>query len=408
LGFAVHEGKWLLVGGRTNGFHRTSIPESTFPSRFANEYLYVVDPGRNASWKVALPEKYRFELRATNAEFYQDGPVLYVVGGYGSKTDADADGDYQTFPTLTAIRVPEVVAAIIGNKFDQIESAITSVTDDRMRVTGGGLQKLDDTFYLVFGQNYDKKYKGAVTGKYTDEVRRFKIRLTDTGPSISDYEAISDPMGRGAQSEYHRRDLNVAAAVRPDGRLGISAYGGVFTKSGEAWRRPVYIDQNAAGKATVAVDAKFEQKMCQYDAARVLMFDPVSKTMYTTILGGITLFYYNEDGQLEKSNLNNFMPFTRAITTLARGPDGATVETPQSAGDGLPVYVGADAAFLPLHTLPRATKTADVLDYSKLPAGAKVLVGHLYGGIRSSAQQVNGFNPSFASSTIYEVYVERK
>jgi hypothetical protein len=35
-------------------------------------------------------------------------------------------------------------------------------------------------------------------------------------------------------------------------------------------------------------------------------------------------------------------------------------------------------------------------------------MGHLYGGIRSSPEQVNGFNPSFASNTIYEVYFRRK
>lgn len=35
-------------------------------------------------------------------------------------------------------------------------------------------------------------------------------------------------------------------------------------------------------------------------------------------------------------------------------------------------------------------------------------MGHLFGGIRSSAEQVNGFNPSFASSDICEVYVRRK
>ena len=218
--FAVHDGKWLLVGGRTNGFHRTSTLESTFPSQFANEYLYVVDTQGDACWKVALPVKYRNQLRVTNAEFYQDGLILYVIGGYGTKSDSDGDADYQTFPNLTAIRVPDVIMAITSGQFDQIESSIGTFTDDRLRVTGGGLQKLEDTFYLVFGQNYDRKYKGAVTGKYTEEIRRFKIRLTATIPEIFDYEAIRDPCANCSQSEYHRRDLNVVSAVRPDGAQG--------------------------------------------------------------------------------------------------------------------------------------------------------------------------------------------
>ena len=44
----------------------------------------------------------------------------------------------------------------------------------------------------------------------------------------------------------------------------------------------------------------------------------------------------------------------------------------------------------------------------KLPRGEQVLIGYFYGGIRSTAQQINGFNPSFASSTTYEVDALKK
>lgn len=329
---AVHDGKWLLICGRTNGVHRARNPASTFPSKFANEYIHVLDPACNATWKVGLPEKHQIRFRATNAEFYQDGDALYVVGGYRPKTDADAVGGDHTFPTLTAVRVPEIMAAITAGRHDQAEA---SVTDERMRVTGWGLQKIGDTFYLVFGQNYDRRYTGAVTGKYTCEVRRFKVKLGAGALAITDCEAIADPVGPGPESQY-RRDLNVAPAVRADSRLGVTVYGGVFTQTGGAWQIPVSIDQDAAGKATVTVDATFAQKMCQYDTARVLMFDPGMNTMYTSLLGGITLFYYNHDGKLDESNLNNVMPFTRANTTLARGANGTTVEVPQPPATACP------------------------------------------------------------------------
>jgi hypothetical protein len=64
--------------------------------------------------------------------------------------------------------------------------------------------------------------------------------------------------------------------------------------------------------------------------------------------------------------------------------------------------------FLPLDKLPGIAGTTEVLDYSRLPAAKPVLLGYLYGGIRSSAPRVNGFNPSLASSTICGVYLERK
>src|ERR1700680_569793 len=50
--FATDGGRWLLVGGRTNGFHRTSTREATFPSANANPDLYVVDVAANRAWKA--------------------------------------------------------------------------------------------------------------------------------------------------------------------------------------------------------------------------------------------------------------------------------------------------------------------------------------------------------------------
>ena len=59
-------GKWLLVGGRTRGFHRTSQPEATFPSKYSNEYIYVVDYANDLAWKVGLPPKLKPLLRGSN------------------------------------------------------------------------------------------------------------------------------------------------------------------------------------------------------------------------------------------------------------------------------------------------------------------------------------------------------
>jgi hypothetical protein len=129
--------------------------------------------------------------------------------------------------------------------------------------------------------------------------------------------------------------------------------------------------------------------------------------MYTTLFGGITYYYYNKDGQLEESNPDNSMPFTKAITTLVRKANGSTFEVPQSASEGLPGFLGADAAFISAEKLP-PINGSEILDFSKLPAKGPMKVGYFYGGIRTTAPQVNGFNPSYANSTIYEVCVERK
>ena len=354
-----------------------------------------------------MPAKYRFQLRSSNMEYVQDGDVLYLVGGYGSADDSDGPDSYRTFPNLTAVRVPELMQAVMAGNARDVEESIVTISDERMRVTGGGLRKLGDDFYLVFGHNFDKKYKGGLTGHYTCEVRRFRARFQAGALAITDYEALADPAGPGPDSQYHRRDLNVVESIRPDGSVGITAYGGVFTKAAGPWVRPVYVDRSNAGKTAVAVDPTFEQKTCQYDCGNLLMYDRASRTMYTTFFGGISFYYYDKAGKLVPSSLDNFMPFVPTITTLASGPDGRTSRVPQPPADSLPALLGADAVFIPDPGLARFDGSREVLDYGRLPAGKTVLVGRLLGGIRASEPQVSMLNPSSANRVIYEVYLTR-
>ena len=400
--FAQSGGKWLLMGGRTQGFHGTSGPGRTFPSTGSNGNIYLVDVANNTTSSSSLPAKYVKLLRSTNMEDYQDGNVLYLAGGYGSTCNDDKPSCYQTFPNLTAIKVPDLIQAILNGKPGDIEKCIVSITDERFRVAGGELRKIGDYFYLIFGQNYSTIYKNALTGKYTEQISRFKINFDGQNLSVSDYTVFTDPSGTtGPKSEYHRRDLNVVEAIRPDGTFGLTVYGGVFTGDGTAYRYPIYIDQTG-GQTKITVDTSFEEKMSQYECAAVLVYDPASKNMYTTLLGGISLFDY-VGNQVEE---NKLMPFIKAITTLRRGADGNTLEVPQAPADSLPEFIGAEGVFIADAGVAKISGTADIIDYSKLPSG-KTRIGYLYGGIRATAPQSNEANPTFASNTVYEVYIEK-
>jgi hypothetical protein len=407
-------GLWLIVGGRRNGFHRTSDRESTFPSSFANDSVFVVDRVLGRRWSMPLPPALRLQLRTSNSASTQDGGILYIVGGYGSTCDSDQRTCYQTFPTLTAVNVRGAISAVRSQRADLLQNQFATLSDERMRVAGGGLRKLGPDFYLAFGQNYDSVYKGAYTGKYTGEVRQFRVSLAGTisggsGPStiaITRYAAFGDPAGAGGSSEYHRRDLNVVESVRPGGRAALTVYGGVFTPNGGAWVHPILID-DGSGAPRIRVDSTFSQKMSAYDCARALMYDPRSRIMYASLFGGISLFYYDIAGMLVESSVDNFMPFVSSITSIAHRPDGTTVEVPQPPNMSLPKLLGANAEFIPLPGLPRMRGTREVLDLSRIPAGPRVLVGQLYGGIVATAPQASEFNPTFASGTIYDVYLVR-
>lgn len=399
---------WLLVGGRRNGFHRTSDRESTFPSAWANDSLYVVDVAGGRTWRAPLPPQYRMLLRVNNMEHVQEGNFLYVVGGYGSNCDTDERTCYQTYPNLTAIDVPAVVRGVQAGDAGAIAAGIVTVQDERMRVTGGGLRRIGDTFYLVMGQNYDSIYKGGYTGKYTEQVRSFQIANLRGVVQIQNYRAYADPNGGGPASQWHRRDLNVVETVYPDGNPGITVYGGVFTPGGGAWVNPMYVSQPpGGGEATISLDTQFSQRMSAYECAQVLMYDPGSQTMYTTLLGGLSAWYYNAAGQLVQGSIDNWLPWTATITTLARARGATTTEFVQPATLQMPQRMGGNGVFVPVESLATYGTTEDVLDYSRLPAGDSVMVGWMYGGIWATADQASEFNPTFANAKVYEVWMNR-
>lgn len=404
--FAEKDGKWLIVGGRTNGFHRTSTPESTFPSRYENRYFYVVDPVADLEWKVAIPAQFQEFLSATNMNFTQAGDLLVIVGGYGTNCENDDPSCYLTYPRLTVLNVPQIITAITTGQSGQLPRFITSIEDERFRVTGGGLSYVNGEYFLVLGQDYDKIYKGAYTGKYTEQIRVFSLLASGSSVSVINYRALGDPTGvTGPDSQYHRRDLNVVESFRSPTQQGVTVYGGVFTKDGGGWTHPIQIDPVAGGNPTVTLDTSFSQKMSQYECAHLLMFDPATSTMFTSFFGGISYYYYNAQGQLEESNLDNWLPFISAISTVARDGSGST-EVVQPAAESLPGLLGANGVFTPVPGLPHIGAT-EVLDYSRLPAGNSILVGWIYGGIRATAPQSSQFDPTFANDTIYEVYLER-
>jgi hypothetical protein len=113
---------WLLLGGRTNGLHwfvqsssgGTVPPPNAFPPAMANRMAWVLDPVTGRAWSSPLqnlPANFRDHLSAGNAQGYQDGDTLYVVGGYGLDTSS---GSMTTFGLVTAVRVKETIAAILN------------------------------------------------------------------------------------------------------------------------------------------------------------------------------------------------------------------------------------------------------------------------------------------------------
>jgi hypothetical protein len=440
------DGKWLFIGGRTNGIHSFDpLPINNFPPSQANHWVWVVDPGQSRATSVDLYSitpplgLIADALSSNNAQSFQDGHTLYIIGGYGYNRSTNL---MQTFPTLTAINVPGIIAAVESGTTENFASHIRqSEPDERLKVTGGELEKIGENYFLVFGQRFDGLYNPADVGndqQYTDEVRIFTIVDDGTNPpSIANYTTIPAPPsepGDPQPNQFHRRDLNVVPAIRsPNGTPGINVYGGVFTTAFTPYLNPIYIDSDGSAHSA-AIDRAFNQYMNQYDTARMALFDTAQGNLYTVFFGGISYGVLGPDGassaqeraeprvpyadliQVEaKSDASGFrldpnIPFIDQTTAITLRADGTSQQcvlarrhqlklTPQQL---LPERLGTNARILPAPDVPAFDNGVIKLRSLQGPT----LVGYMYGGMRTTDANPTGTGQSFASNRVFKVLIK--
>ncbi|MGZ5221987.1 MAG: hypothetical protein ACXWC7_18015, partial [Chitinophagaceae bacterium] len=145
----------MLVGGRTDGLHKRQ-PFAAFNKQYNNTELIVLDLKQEKVWKkniTSLPALLAEQLQSTNMEFFQQGNELVLIGGYGY---SETNRTHITHPSLIRIKLKESINAVINNK--DVAPFIHQLGDERMAVTGGRMNKLANTFYLIGGQRFDGRY----------------------------------------------------------------------------------------------------------------------------------------------------------------------------------------------------------------------------------------------------------
>ncbi|MBK8144860.1 MAG: hypothetical protein IPK62_07610 [Bacteroidetes bacterium] len=203
-----HDGKWLLIGGRKDGLHQRQ-PFAAFDVPGHNTDLIVVDPVMQQKWTAplsSLPIGMQEQLSATNIQFYQEADYLYLVGGYGYSATA---ANHITYPNMTAIKVPEVIDAVINAT--SFSAYCRQITDTMFALTGGYFNKVYNTYYLTGGQKFIGRYNpmGPNNGPgfvqvYSNAIRKFLINDNGVNLNITHLTPIIDT------NNLHRRDYNVA------------------------------------------------------------------------------------------------------------------------------------------------------------------------------------------------------
>lgn len=430
-----HNGQWVIMGGLTNGLHGFDLNQGTVPGGRSNRSVWVIDPITKQTWGRTIEhtdagsgftELKVLSLTTANAQFEQVGDVLFMVGGYGDNDPANPD-DRDTFSTFTAIDLPGIVDWAKGGA-GQAADHIRQTSDEFFAVTGGDLYEIDGQMHLVFGQDYQGRYRGRLNGEYTKQVRTFTIQ--DDGTTLGFTEVGSST----PQDHFRRRDLNIYPTILPqgDGTLaeGITVLSGVFTEANGYWTVPVEID--AAGTPVQidggndplntdggldADDSVFKQAMNIYHSAKFGLFSAETGAMHQVLMGGITLQEYAPTDPNADANgfvTDGNLPNTSQMTSVVRYADGSYEQhylgayPEMTTDEGALMRFGSNAEFFLDHGIP--TFENGVIDLDTLAAefgGGDVRVGFVYGGIVANAPHVFG-NPvglSAASGEVFEVIV---
>jgi hypothetical protein len=388
---ATRGGKWIFIGGRRDGLHIMQAG-SAFPKNLRNDSIYVVDPLMNnykAASITSLPKITWEALSSTNMEYYQDGQYLYMIGGYGRE---DSTLTYITFPSLISINLDCLMDAVdLGNP---VNDCIRQVLDTNMAVAGGALDKIDSTYFLIFGHRFDGWYSnmpGMFSQHYTHEIRMFKIHDDGINLSINNYSAQIDT------DVFHRRDFNLVPQIYPDHERGFTVFGGVFQKNlNQPFLTPVDIK-----KSGVQHQASFNQNLNQYTTATLPVYDSLHNVMHSIFFGGLSL--YTLDTMTMSLIQDTLVPFVKTISRVMRDSTGNLTESKMQ--EEMPAFLGANA-YMILDT--SFTFDKKIVDLNSISGNQRV--GFIAGGIHSDAPNVGNLDPTSMSrpnAQLYEVYLDK-
>lgn len=393
--YGQHDGRWLILGGRNDGLHQRQ-PFASFDEKGFNRQLLVIDPRAGRCWRAStgvLPLPVRSALQTTNMQFFQEGNYLYCIGGYGYSKQLD---DHTTYSALTAIDVAQVIDAVMNGK--AYPAYFRQITDSAFQVTGGRIKKIDGVYHLLGGQKFLGAYNpmGPDHGpgfiqEYSNSIKRFTIEDDGRTIRVTHLPSYTD------SKNLHRRDYNAEAQVFPDRTQGVTMFSGVFQPGVDL---PFLNAINVTASGYKAAD-HFLQFYNHYHCPVLPLYDSINNAMHTVFFGGIAQYYDSAGIMVQDNNV----PFVKTIARVTRDASGVMKEYKLPVE--MPGLTGAGAEFIAEETLPVYSNGVIKLNHL---TGDSVVMGYIYGGIRSSAKNIFWDNTgveSNAASMIYRVVLKR-
>ncbi|MCO4818651.1 MAG: hypothetical protein KC517_03435 [Bacteroidetes bacterium] len=390
--FGQHGNKWVLIGGRKDGLHARQ-PFASFPKSENNTNIFVLDISAKKVWSApisVLPKSLYEQLQSTNMNFHQIEDTLYIIGGYGY---SDSKQDHITYPNLTTVIVSDLIDDVING--NSILGNFKQIEDSVFAVCGGQLSHLNNSLYLVGGQNFTGRYNpmghNTYVQSYTNEIRTFHVMNKNNTLNYSNYKAMNDPV------HLRRRDYNLLPQIYPDGSKGLMISSGVFQSTADLpFLYPVDIDSSGYSPRT-----SFNQYLSHYHSARASLFDSSTNTMHMLFFGGMSQYFYDDTALVKDDKV----PFVNTISRLTRNSSGVMKEFQLS--EQMPALIGASSEFIANEVLLDSDAEIILL---KPNDPDSLLIGHIVGGIYSPSTNPfssNSTGTTKAHETIYEVILTK-
>ncbi len=392
--FAERNGKWIFIGGRIDGLHNFQAGQA-FDVFSRNDSVFVVDPSNNTYTSASLSTLWHSMYEAvcsSNMEFYQEDSMLYLAGGYGRH---DSLSTKITFPTLTAVNLDNLIDAVTN--YTSVNSSFRQIRDTNLAIAGGHLEKIDSTYYLVFGHRFDGQYDQTVGStlfvqQYSNQVRKFTVSDDGANLSVNNFQSITDT------NNFHRRDYNLVPQIFPNGDSGFTAFGGVFQKFALLpFLSPIDIYPDSTH-----LNSSFNQNLCQYETATMPVFDSTNNFMHTIFFGGMSQFTYDTVTHSLVQDIE--IPFVKTISKVSR--DGSGNLTEFSLPVEMPFFLGTNARFIPDHS--NALYRNSIINLNSLSGNTHV--GWIVGGIESDHPNIAALDPgsmSWANGVVFDVFIDK-
>jgi hypothetical protein len=390
--FGNYQYEYLLVGGRRDGIHARQ-PFNAYPKKHNNTDLVLIDLYNKTSLYFPinkLKSSIQEQLQSSNMNFYQEGNLLYIIGGYAYSKKKK---DHITFPFLTIIELRETITAIKENR--NPAPFIHQIKDERMAVTGAQLGKMGNTFYLIGGHRFDGRYNPmnnpTFVQTYKDEIASFMIDFSSKKIRISNYKTTKDVI------HLRRRDYNLIPRIASNGNVCYTISSGVFQIQADApFTYPIDIQPDHI----YTPYPQFTQFLSHYHSAKASFHDRLRQTNTTLFFGGLSQYYWQNDSLIYDEEV----PFVKTLSILHRNSNNEFSE--YMLPEEMPAFLGASAEFLLHPSLPNKQGVI----YTEAFQTDTVIIGYLLGGIESSAKnpfQNNETELTKAHANCYQVTLVR-